>query len=78
MTLRSATKILLTLALGLPVGQAVLFWVGGLLKSMGDQAGAEILQYVGTGCLVIWLITLVALVITLAIMVLNERRQNEE
>ena len=54
MTLRSATKTLLTLALGLPVVQAVLIWVAGLLTSMGDEAGATIIRHVGTGCQVVW------------------------
>jgi hypothetical protein len=78
MTLRSATKVLLTLALGLPVIQAVLIWVAGLLKSMGDEAGATIIRHVGTGCQAVWSVCLVGLVIVLALVALNERPQNEE
>ena len=78
MTLRSATKILLTLALGLPVIQAVLIWVTGLLKSMGDEAGAMIIRHVGTGCQVVWAVSLVGLVIVLALTTLNNQPQDEE
>jgi hypothetical protein len=73
MTLRSAAKILLVLALALPVVQAVLIWVAGLLKGMGDAVGAEILGHVMTVCQVVWAIDLVGLVIVLALLVLNER-----
>jgi hypothetical protein len=78
MTLRSATKVLLTLTLGLPVIQTVLIWVAGLLKSMGDEAGATIIRHVGTGCQVVWSVTLVGLVIVLALLTLNDRPQNGE
>jgi hypothetical protein len=78
MTLRTATKVLLTFALGLPVVQAVLTWVAGLLSSMGDQAGAAIIRHVGTGCQVLWTVSIVALVIVLAILNLYERPANEE
>jgi hypothetical protein len=78
MTLRSATKGLLTLALGLPVVQAVLIWVAGLLSAMGDENGAAIIRHVGTGCQVVWSVALVSLVIVLAILAVNEPPQNEE
>ena len=78
MTLRSATKSLLALALGLPIVQAVLFWVGGLLASMGDEQGAAIIRHVGTAFQVLWAISVVGLVITLALVVLNERPPEEE
>ena len=78
MTLRSATKVLLAFALGLPVIQTVLIWVAGLLKSMGDEAGATIIRHVGTGCQVVWAVTLVGLVIVLALVTLDNRPQNEE
>jgi hypothetical protein len=73
MTLRSVTKTLLGLALGLPIMQAVLFWVGGLLANMGDEGGAKIIQHVVTACQVTWAISVVGLVIALALVVLNER-----
>ena len=72
MTLRSAVKTLLALALGLPIVQLVLFWVGGLLASMGDEDGARIIQYIGTACQVLWAVSAVGLVIALALVVLNE------
>jgi hypothetical protein len=72
MSLRSAAKTLLVLALALPVVLATLTWVAGLLTSMGDAAGAEIVRHVGTACQVIWAVGLVGLVIVLALVVLNE------
>ena len=78
MTLRTATKVLLTLALGLPVVQVVLICVAGLLSSMGDQAGAAIIGHVGTGCQVLWTVAIVALVIVLAILNVNEPPVRED
>lgn len=75
MSLRGATKTLLVLALALPVIQAVLVWVGGLLRSMGDAAGAAIVRHVGTACQVLWSLSLVGLVIVLALVVLSEEGQ---
>jgi hypothetical protein len=77
MTLRSAAKTLLVLALALPVVQAVLLWVRGLLAGMGDDAGARILTHVGTACQVLWTISFVGLMIVVAIIVLNERPPGE-
>jgi hypothetical protein len=75
MTLRSAAKTLLVLALALPVVQVTLQWVAGLLTSMGDAAGAEILRHVVTACQVVWAVGLVGLVIILALVVLNDKSQ---
>jgi hypothetical protein len=72
MTLRSSAKTLLVLALALPVVQAVLTWVVGLLISMDDATGAQIVRYVITACQVVWAVSLVGLVIVLALVVLNE------
>jgi hypothetical protein len=77
MTLRSATKTLLVLVLALPVAQIVLIWVRGLLNSMGDAAGGAIISHVGTACQVVWALCLVALVIVLAIIPLNDRPPEE-
>lgn len=77
MTLRSATKTLLVLALALPVVQCVLIWVRGLLASMGDPEGAAVIGHVGTVCLVVWSISLVGLIIVLAILTLNENPREE-
>jgi hypothetical protein len=73
MTLHSATKTLLVLALGLPVVQIILIWVRGLLTSMGDNAGAEIIGHLGTACLAAWPVSLVGLVIVIAISQLCDR-----
>jgi hypothetical protein len=78
MTLRSAAKTLLVLALALPVIQATLLWIAGLLTSMGDAAGAEIVRHVATACQVVWAVGLVGLVIVLALVVVNERPPNTE
>ncbi len=73
MTLRTAVKCLLVLTLALPLVAGVLVWVGGLLRAMGDAAGAMAVGYVGTACQVVWLVCLVGLLVTLAMMVLEER-----
>jgi hypothetical protein len=78
MTLRSAAKTLLVLALALPVVQATLMWVAGLLTSMDDADGAQIVRHVATACQVVWAVGLVGLVIVLALVVLNERPPNAE
>jgi hypothetical protein len=78
MTLRSTARLLLVLTLGLPIVQSVLFWIQGMLKSMGDEAGAAMLRGVGTGCQVVWSVALVALVIVLAFLVLNDYTPKEE
>ena len=72
MTLRNAVKTLLVLVLALPIVAGVLVWVGGLLRAMGDAAGATAVGYVGTACQVTWLVCLVGLVVTLSITVLGE------
>jgi hypothetical protein len=77
MTLRSAAKTLLVISLVLPVVQAVLVWVAGLLTAMGDGAGADIVSHVGTACQVAWTVSLVGLVIVLALIVLSERPPEE-
>lgn len=72
MSLRSAAKTLLVLALALPVVQCVLFGVGGLLTSMGDEDGAAIIGHLGTLGLAAWALTLVGLVIVLTIIIVSE------
>jgi hypothetical protein len=78
MTFRQAVRLLLVFVLGLPVVQAVLFWVSGLLVSMGDGAGAAVLRHIGTGCLVFWIVAIVALVIVLALTVSGNEPGNED
>jgi len=72
MTLRSAAKTLLVFALALPIVQATLLWIGGLLTAMGDLGGADIVRHVASGCQVVWAVGLVGLVVVLAFVVLNE------
>jgi hypothetical protein len=74
---RTATKTLLVLALALPVVQIVLLWAGGLLKSMGDEAGAAIVWHVGTACQVAWAVALVGLVIVLGLAAASEPPEGE-
>lgn len=74
MTLRNAVKTLLVLVLALPMVAAVLVWVVGLLRAMGDAAGAAVVGYVGTACQVTWLVCLVGLLVTLAMMALADER----
>lgn len=78
MSLRSAAKILLVLSVALPIVEAVLIWVAGLLTAMGDPAGAAIIGHVGTAFQVVWSVSLVGLLITVAITVLNEPPPEEE
>ena len=78
MTLRSATKTLLVLAVALPIIQAVLFWIGALLASMGDDGGAAIIGHVVTACQVVWTVSLVGLLIALAMVALNERPPDQQ
>jgi Na+-driven multidrug efflux pump len=73
MTLRNAVKTLLVLVLALPLVAGVLVWVVGLLRAMGDAAGATVVGYLGTACQVTWLVCLVGLLVTLAISVLAEK-----
>jgi hypothetical protein len=77
-TLRSAAKTLLVLVLALPVAQIVLIWVRGLLSSMGDAEGGAIIGHVGTICQVAWALCMVALVILVALVVLNDRPPEEQ
>jgi len=72
MNLRCSVKLLLVSVLGLPILQAVLTWVTGLLKAMGDPAAAAVVGYVNTAAQVTWLVCVVGLLITLAIRSLDE------
>lgn len=79
MTLRNAVQTLVVLTLALPVVALVLLWAAGLLRAMGDSAGASVVGYVGLACQVIWSVCLVGLLITLAPHVTNnEPREDEE
>jgi hypothetical protein len=78
MTLRNAVKSLLVLVLALPIVAAVLLWVVGLLRAMGDAAGAAVVGHVGTACQVTWLVCLVGLLVTLAASSLCEPKSTSE
>jgi hypothetical protein len=67
MNLRTPLKALLGLALGLPLLEAVLVWVGGLLGAMGDQVAAHALNRINVAAGILWLLCLVGLVILLAL-----------
>jgi hypothetical protein len=71
MTLRNMTKLLLLFVLGLPLMQAVLAWVEGLLTAMGDKSAATIVDHITTIAGALWLVTLVGLVVSLAIQSLD-------
>jgi hypothetical protein len=72
MTLRTGLKVLLGLALGLPLVQSLLVWVAGLLRAMGDAAAADVIGRINTAAGVLWLVSLVALVVLLAVNAVNE------
>jgi hypothetical protein len=67
MPLRTALRVLLAFALGLPVVECVLIGVRSLVVSMGDAAGGKMLTCLATGCLAFWGVSIVGLVIVLAI-----------
>ena len=69
---RTAVKLLLALVLGLPLLQAVLVWVGGLLTAMGDPTTSSVLGHISTAIGIVWLVSVVGLVVALAIQSLEE------
>ena len=73
---RNVVKLLLALVLGLPILQATFAWVGGLLGAMGDSVTANVLSYINTATGVIWIISVVALVVALAVRSLDESKQD--
>jgi hypothetical protein len=72
MTIRTAIKLLLGLTLGLPMLQSLLYWVSGVLASMGDDAAASAFQRLHIGVGVAWLVCLIGLVISLAIKAISD------
>ena len=73
MNTRNLLKTLLVLVLGLPLLQMVLVWVGGLLTAMGDATAAGVLQHINTTARVLWVVSVVALVVTLSIKSLDQQ-----
>jgi hypothetical protein len=78
MCCRRCLRILLTLVLALPLVQATLLWVGGLLAAMGDAAASRVLHHVNTTVGVTWALTLVAIVVLLAVRALDESPRADE
>lgn len=72
MTIRTALKSLLGLTLGLPMLQSLLYWVSGLLASMGDQPAAGAFQRLHIAVGVAWLVCLIGLVISLALKAISD------
>ncbi len=72
MSLRTALKVLLATALGLPVAECVLVGVRSLVASMGDATGAEILATLASVCLALWGISLAGLAIVAALVLIVE------
>jgi hypothetical protein len=72
MTLRTGLIILLGLALGLPLVQSLSWWVAGLLNAMGDAAAATVIGRISMGAGILWLASLVALVVLLAVKAVSE------
>jgi hypothetical protein len=68
----SAVKLMLALTLGLPLLQAVLMWVGGLLTAMGDPTTSTVLGHINTATGIAWLVSVVGLVVALALQSLDE------
>jgi len=77
MTSRIAVKILLALALGLPVVLAVFGWVSGLLTAMGDSGAATVIGHLSTAVSTGWLLSIVGLIIALAVESLDSNHDNE-
>jgi hypothetical protein len=66
MPLRLALKTLLALAIALPILYSTLAGVRYLLVSMGDAAGAAMIDGVGGVCLTLWAVSIIGLVIVTA------------
>jgi hypothetical protein len=67
MYLRRTLTILLTAALVLPIVELVLLGLGRLLAALGDASGAAVLDRIGLGGGIVWVIVLVCLLLTVAI-----------
>ena len=76
MTMRAAARSLLVLAVALPVVAVALTWAGGLLRTMGDAAGARAVGHVATACQVAWLVSLAGLVIALAFVTVGKSQES--
>jgi phosphate/sulfate permease len=72
MSLRTALKVLLATALGLPVVECGFVAVRSLVASMGDAAGAGILTTLASMCLALWGVSLAGLAIVAALVLVVE------
>ena len=77
MNFRTTLKTLLIFVLGLPLIQAVLFWVSNLFQSMGDESVRSVLGHVNTVIGIFWLLGLVGLIVALALQTLDEPHDPE-
>ena len=67
MRITSVLRWFLGLAVGLPILIVLLGFAGALLRSMGDEPGAEVLRGIAIGGGVLWAIVLVGLLIVVAV-----------
>ena len=77
MSFRKTIIALLALALGAPILQSLLAWVAVLLQAMGDAAAASVVRSANTAIGVLWIASLVALVVTLALKALTDDRPRD-
>ncbi len=67
MTIRTALRVFLGVAVAAPIACVTLQLVAGLLAAMGDDAGANVAKCVATACVALWPIALVGLLLTIAV-----------
>jgi hypothetical protein len=77
MTFRTLLKALLVSALALPIIQSVLVGLRSLLRSMGDEDGATFIAYTSNVCLAVWLVTMAALGVVTAAVVIVEGKDRD-
>ena len=77
MSFRKSIVALLAFALGLPILQSLLAWVAVLLQAMGDAAAASVVRSANTAIGIVWIVSLVALVVTLALKALTDDRPRD-
>jgi hypothetical protein len=78
--LRCVVVTLVVIALLLPIAACVVVAMAALLSSMGDHVGGAVLKWIALGLGIVWVIGLIALVITAAVRTLVEdgERGNHE
>ena len=79
MSLRSAIRLLVVLALALPVVVCALVGVArGLLAALGDERGANVATGAGQIATIGWLVSLAGLVIVLGLNALQEPPSDDD